>query len=202
MSKAPVFCWHLGLLLALVVSPAQVTFTEYPVTTANSGPNGITTGPDGNLWFTERAANKIGRITTLGVVTEFRLPTANSQPNEIVTGPDGNLWFTEYTGQQIGKMTPAGEFTEYAIPTANSYPYGITVGSDGNLWFTESGLASGGAPSVGGNKIGRITTAGVIKEFMITASDTVPDGIALGADGNVWFAEHRAGKIAKITPRG
>jgi streptogramin lyase len=41
--------------------------TEFTIPTANSGPNGITAGPDGALWFTEAAANKIGRITTAGL---------------------------------------------------------------------------------------------------------------------------------------
>lgn len=34
----------------------------YPVPTANSFPLGITTGPDGALWFTEALASNIGRI--------------------------------------------------------------------------------------------------------------------------------------------
>ena len=33
--------------------------TEFPTPTASSRPQGITTGPDGNLWFTEGNANKI-----------------------------------------------------------------------------------------------------------------------------------------------
>ena len=67
--------------------------------TPGAGPAGITAGPDGALWFTEIGANKIGRITTLGVVTnEFTVPTANSDPVFISVGPDGALWFTEQTG--------------------------------------------------------------------------------------------------------
>ena len=38
------------------------------------GPDRITTGPDGNLWFTEPFNNKIGRVTLSGVITEFALP--------------------------------------------------------------------------------------------------------------------------------
>lgn len=38
--------------------------TEFAIPTANSGSDEITAGPDGNLWFTERGTNKIGRITT------------------------------------------------------------------------------------------------------------------------------------------
>ena len=39
------------------------TISEFPPPTGDSGPAGITLGPDGNLWFTEYIANKIGRIT-------------------------------------------------------------------------------------------------------------------------------------------
>ncbi len=63
-----------------------------------AGPGGIATGPDGNLWFTERNLDRIGRITPAGVVTEFGTgisPDANLR--RITAGPDGNLWFTEYS---------------------------------------------------------------------------------------------------------
>jgi hypothetical protein len=36
------------------------------------GPEGIITGPDGALWFTNSADNSIGRITTEGVVSNYR----------------------------------------------------------------------------------------------------------------------------------
>src|SRR6266567_4225040 len=54
-----------------------------------SGPQGITVGPDGALWFTEPELDKIGRITTQGQVSEFALPIARMGPAEITAGPDG-----------------------------------------------------------------------------------------------------------------
>jgi len=60
--------------------PAQVAFTEYPVPTSETYlAEGITTGPDGNLWFAEYFANKIRRITTAGVITEFPILTPASR---------------------------------------------------------------------------------------------------------------------------
>jgi virginiamycin B lyase len=47
------------LLVSSQLAPAQV-FTEFPLPTSGSGPFGITTGPDGALWFTEGSASKIG----------------------------------------------------------------------------------------------------------------------------------------------
>src|SRR5262249_16589038 len=62
--------------------PAGV-ITEFPLPTANSGAGYLTSGPDGNLWFTEAGGlpshtDRIGRITPSGVITEFPLPIANS----------------------------------------------------------------------------------------------------------------------------
>ena len=74
--------------------------------TPNSGPAGITTGPDGALWFTESAANQIGRRGADGNFNEYALPTPDAAPNGIVGGPDGNLWFTETKAHAIGRLTP------------------------------------------------------------------------------------------------
>jgi streptogramin lyase len=73
------------ILLWAMVGVAEhalaLTFTEFSLSTAGSLPNGITMGPDGALWFTETGANKIGRVTTAGVISEFPIPTAGSQPH-------------------------------------------------------------------------------------------------------------------------
>ncbi len=89
------------------------SITEFPLPTADSQPDGITAGPDRNLWFTEYSGNQIGRITPAGSITEFPLPTncsplssAGCAPSGIAAGPDGTLWFTENFGNKIGRFTP------------------------------------------------------------------------------------------------
>src|SRR5260370_760921 len=88
---------HLSLALVVLcgaavgaVTPAAAEhFTEFPIPTGSSFPQGITAGPDGALWFTENGSNKIGRITTAGGIFEITIPTANSQSSGITAGPDG-----------------------------------------------------------------------------------------------------------------
>ncbi|HEY8772990.1 MAG TPA: HYR domain-containing protein [Gaiellaceae bacterium] len=184
------------LVLASAAGAAAPTITEYGAgITAGSGSFGIAAGPDGNLWFTEYAGSRIGRITTAGAVTEYSAGiTAGSSPYGIAAGPDDNLWFTEFIGDRIGKITTAGAVTEYSLGiTAGSRPHGIAKGGDGNLWFTEQV----------GNRIGRITTAGAVSEYSagITAGSS-PYGIALGPDGNLWFTEGAGNRIGKITTAG
>jgi virginiamycin B lyase len=65
--------------------------TLFPLSTAFTDTKSITTGPDGNLWFTEQRANQVGRITPAGNVTEFPIPTADSFLGDIAIGADGNL---------------------------------------------------------------------------------------------------------------
>jgi len=177
-----------------------------PVTnpTGSSRPEFITVGPDGALWFTEGAGNKIGRITTAGIITnEFVIPTLNAHPLGITAGPDGNLWFTEESlplpnpnTPKIGRITPGGVITEFPLP-AGSLPQVIVAGpvSDGNLWFTEFGTS----------RIGRIApgTVNTITEFFagITANSG-PLSIVLGPDGNLWFTEQSANQIGRITTAG
>jgi streptogramin lyase len=175
------------------LAAAQV-INEFPIPTNSSAPFGITAGPDGNLWFTEKDVNKIGRITPAGVVTgEFPVLTPNAEgPRLICAGPDGNLWFTEQGANNIGRITPSGTVTEFPVPTASSSPGGIVTGPDSNIWFTE----------ITGNKVGRITTAGVITEFTIpTASSGVRD-ITAGPDGKLWFCERDANQIGTVSTTG
>ena len=79
--------------------------------------------------------------------------------------------------------------TEYSIPTANSGSFQITAGPDGNFWFCESR----------GNKVGRVTTAGVFTEFPLAGG---PYGITAGPDGNMWITEVDGNKIARMKPDG
>lgn len=174
-------------LNASAQSQSVVGFQLFPVPTAGSIPHGITVGPDGALWFTEYATNKIGRITTAGTFTEYTVPTPNSQPENIVAGPDGNLWFTEPNAGQIGRITPGGTISEFSLPTPDSGPWGITAGPDGALWFTE----------FNGHSIGRITIYGLAVEFPLSMSSR-PRGITTGPDGNLWFTD----PLGSITPNG
>jgi virginiamycin B lyase len=93
----------------------------FPLPPVPSTPYGITAGPDGNLWFPEKDANLIVRMTPTGQIAAFPLPHPNTEPTSITAGPDGNLWFTEEvnfsyycsvfvsgcTGEEmIGRITP------------------------------------------------------------------------------------------------
>ncbi|HYV39419.1 MAG TPA: DUF4331 family protein [Gemmataceae bacterium] len=163
---------------------------------AGAGVHGITVGPDGNLWFTETAASRVGTINpALTTITEFITGiTTGAAPVGIVAGPDGALWFTESNNAgkgAIGRITTGGTVTEFLLTGAGNDPEGITVGPDGALWFTEAGSS----------KIGRITTAGDITTFALPTGSN-PQGIASGPFGLLYFAESARNVIGSITTDG
>jgi virginiamycin B lyase len=156
---------------------------------------GITTGPDGNLWFTERGANAIGTINpTTHAISSFTVPTANASPAGITVCPDGNLWFTEYGANKIGFINPSTHaISEFAVPATLAEPDAITAGADGNLWFTDIGIG------VNPKQIGEINpTSHAISAFPTSTPATLR-GITAGPDGNLWFAI-QADEVGRINP--
>jgi len=164
----------------------------FSVPTAMAGAGRMTKGPDGNVWFTETLASRIGVITPAGVITEYICPTAGSSPFGITTGPDGNLWFADSVGI-IGRITPKGVITEF--PATGMVPYGITVGTDHNLWFSDSQ----------GN-ICRMTTAGVITKLPVPSPNLQPTAVAADSSGNLWYTNgnviNNASVVGRMTTAG
>jgi streptogramin lyase len=170
------------------------TLTEFP-TPNDNGAFGITVGPDGALWFCEpfnRRINKIGRITTSGVITTFPFPKGRG-PVHVVAGPDGNLYVTERFVSRIAQVTTAGVITKEFQLSAGSAPEGITLGADGNLYVTE--FHAGKIAEV---NLHKSKGHDVVTEFDIPTPQSRPWDIIGGPDGNIWFTESGSGKIGRL----
>jgi virginiamycin B lyase len=212
--------------LASALLTATPTIYEYATA---GGPIGIVTGPDGNLWFTENAANKIVRMTVNNVQTLFGCGACNA-PSYITKGPDGNLWFAAYSSNAIYSMSTTGVPKLVTAVAGNATA--VTFGSDGKLWYslenannightTTFGIngviaTQGGnrginiGPNsdiwftdINSNKIGRVAADGTVTEKGVTnigSSNTASDGVVTGPDGNIWFTENPGNLIGVSTP--
>src|ERR1044071_2362409 len=186
-----------GLLLTQIA--AGTALKSFRIPTANSQPEGITLGPDGNMWFTEASANQIGRIDPRGRITEFLIPQAFSAPVDIVVGADGALWFTEESGfpEGIGRVTTSGVFTGFAPDCVGGQPCsltprGIAATPDGLIWFSDSNS----------NSIVRLNPASGIMTFFAIPSNGQPTDITLGPDGTLWFCEGISHMIGRMDEAG
>jgi virginiamycin B lyase len=152
--------------------------TEFVIPTPESGPRALAAGPDGNIWFSEFRANRIGRITPAGEITEFELPRPGSGPGDITAGPDGAMWFVQLSGNmdgvqvdggRIGRITMDGRVTEFQMPVKTPSPINIAVGPDRNIWYTQ------------GSTVVRVTTDGVFTAFEL-GSGSRGAGLSAGSD--------------------
>lgn len=188
MKRSTLYFYVLFLLVAMTLSgrPVQaVTISEYLTPTENSSPAGLAFDAEGNLWFTEINADKIGKLipsqtepgTSKGIV-EYDLPHPHSQPNHILVARNGMVWFSEMGGNRIGRLDPAtGKITEYEIPTAKSEPHHLAEAADGAIWFVEFET----------NKIARLDPgAGTIQEFPVNEGH--PHDLVIQGD-RIWYSQ-------------
>ena len=187
---------------------------------------GLTLGPNGNVWFTEKEDGTsedeqpaVGEINAAGVTKLFAIPLSttldpnrgvDANPTAITTGPDGALWFTDNAG--IGRITTDGTVTQFPLPTPGAIAANITSGPGGALWFTQQGATDANNNSA--RSIGEITSTGTITIYPIptlTASGSGDfGGITEGPDDDLWFTENLPGPhgdtskpaIGRITATG
>ena len=174
---------------ASVVSASSLTVTnEYDIPSPNSLPWDMAAGPDGAVWFAERSAGRLGRITTAGGITEISIAGPARFQFGVASGSDGNLWSTgislqNQTSQEAGVQSPNNAVfrtttrsatTAFPLPH-DSFPKQIVSGPDGSLWFVERY-----------GKVGRMSTSGQLTEFAIPGGGG-PSGITVGPDGALWF---------------
>jgi len=178
--------------------PPQVT-NQFPIPTASSRPAGITLGADGQIWFTEFAKSKMGRLVNSGRVQEIVTPSKDAEPNGIASGPGPNIniWFTESNTGKVAQITVAGPpYTEYQLPDPAARPIGIALGSDGNMWVTDQGT----------NSIWRVEQIQVKPHVRFTqyhlTGNAQPEQITNGPDGALWFTEPGINSIGRLPIRG
>ncbi len=109
-------------------------------------PSAITTGADGNVWFTiDRTtgpSSGIGELDTRTWATTYD-PTPSQDVDISSIIPVGNLlFFSEYNPSKFTSAIGVIDSTSHVITEIPvNYPYaavfGITLGKDGNLYFTD-----------------------------------------------------------------
>ncbi|OKS87483.1 NHL domain-containing protein [Mucilaginibacter polytrichastri] len=191
-------------------------------------PTGIAADQAGNIYVADQYGNRIRKIAAGGVVTTIAgnntagstngtgIAASFNNPCGIALDANGNIYVADRFNNLIRKITPQGVVSTFA---GNSYygsgdgvgtnasfnsPYGIAVDALGNVYVAE----------LSGNKIRKITPAGVVTTFAgsgsamsvdgtgINASFNGPTGIVFDAAGALYVTENIGNRIRKITPDG
>jgi virginiamycin B lyase len=190
--------WSLGAALgalALIAPAAEaiVTVGTVKTPTPNSRPTATAVAPNGVIWFTEEAANKLGYINpNTGFITEYTWTTQNVRPNAIAIDNSGRIWFTEYNANRIGMYNPATNYlVEYYWGGVNLGLSGIEVTSDGKVWFTMYNRNQ-----IGVLDPGRLT----IRYYAWTSASIGPLRIKKDVYNRLWFTENLANRVGVLDP--
>ena len=170
-----------------------VSYSQGLISTA--GPQGITVGSDGNIWFTESGAGAIGMLSTSNPTSNIQNYTqgllAQAHPVGITSVPGGDIWFTDTYNNAIGWINPSSPstITEIQVPSSLvgivNFNSQIIAGPGGNLYFTEHlqateqsaiGIYNPSAPS--GEQFSQV----------MLRSGQQPSGITVGPDDqSIWY---------------
>jgi virginiamycin B lyase len=110
------------------ITPAG-SFTSFRRPTADTDPEEIALGPDGDLWFNEAGPAQIG---TIGVGGKFGRHYALRPPasaSGLVFDQEGDAWMATYGGDL--RLTPAGQETVYP---RSGEAEAVAVGPEGDIW--------------------------------------------------------------------
>src|SRR5205814_10199761 len=89
------------------------------------GPYGISTAPDGTVYFASLAGSYLGRIDgDDGSVTVIEPPTPGAGVRRVWADSTGRLWVAEYNVGQVGMYDPAtGTWRAWKLPASGARAY-------------------------------------------------------------------------------
>lgn len=184
-----------SVLALAAIGTLTVQIKEYEVPTPKSRPHDPALAPDGSLWYTGQAANKLGRLDpSTGAFKEYPLKTPHSGPHGLVADQQGNIWFTAISAGYIGKLDPkTGDIREYRPADKTEIdPHTPVFDHDGILWFTNEET----------NYIGRLDPA--TGQMTLAKSPTphaVPYGIVVLPSNTPFFCEFGTHKLGTVDPK-
>ncbi len=187
--------------------PGVANIVEYDAGHTESSLLSITNGPGGTLWFPNgHTIEELIPGSRPGVADIIPYAVSSlARPLFITGGLDGHVWFTESGTDRIAELIPGSRpglanVVEYGLNlNGNAGLGGIVMASDGNLWFTESARNQIGELIPDRTQPGR----GLANVIQYAAGSPARPGlgawITVGPDGNVWYSETGADRIAAMT---
>ena len=152
---------------------------------------GIVAGPDGNLWFTEPGAGKIGQINpTTHAIKEFPIPTPTGGLTRSRRAPTATSGSPRTSQQDRADQPDDQAVAEIPIHTAGSIPWGsqpvpmailvhrIQHQQDRRDQPNYPGSSTSSPPSARERSL----------------------DITVGPDGNLWFTESKRNNIGRLDP--
>jgi virginiamycin B lyase len=171
------------------VDPAigQVEIFEAP---RGLGPYGISTTPDGDVYYSSLAGSYIARIDLeTGAATVLEPPTPDQGARRVWSNSQGQLWVSEWNSGKLAVYDPANDrWQEWRLPGDNPLPYAVYVDEKDMVWLSDFGA----------NALVRFDPTHESFEVFALPSQGANVRQILGRPGEVWGAESGTDRLVVI----
>lgn len=154
------------------------------------GPYGITTTPDGNVYYASLAGSHIARID---VETDnahvIEPPTKGQGARRVWSDSKGNIWVSAWNSGQLAKYDPADQsWREWRLPGKTPQAYAVYVDDQDIVWVSDFGANA------------LVQFDPTTEQFTVIPLPSAEAKVRqiLGRPGEVWLPESGADKLAVI----
>jgi gluconolactonase len=165
---------------------------------------GMALDAEANLYACDLERHEVVKVTPGGTVSTYSSGVEDRPmrlPNYPVFDDAGNLYVTDSGdwGARDGLIwrISSGGATEVWDEQASAFPNGACLSADGTTLF----IVESSPPLISRVEIRPDGSAGA-REVVVEIPRTVPDGVALDIDGNLWIALYNPNIIYRYPPDG
>jgi len=102
------------------------------------GPYGITTTPEGVVYYASLAGSHIARIESDGVATVIDPPTPDQGARRVWSDSEGRIWVSEWDSGNLSRYTPGSNLWEtWPLPGDSPQTYAVYVDDKDIVWASD-----------------------------------------------------------------
>jgi virginiamycin B lyase len=155
-----------------------------------TGPYGITTTPEGEVYYASLAGSYLGRIErSRGTATVLQPPTRDQGARRAWSDSRGRIWVSEWDAGKLGMYNPTRRrWQEWDLPGTSPMPYAVYVDERDKVWLSDFGA----------NALVRFDP--VTQKFVRVRLPSSPADVRQihGRPGEVWGAESGTNKLVIV----
>lgn len=171
-------------------STGEMTVYDAP---EGQGPYGVTTTPDGVVYYASLAGSHIARIESDGSATVLEPPTPEQGARRVWSDLHGRIWVSEWNSGNLSRYTPEDDsWDTWPLPGDDPETYAVFVDDTDTVW----------ASDFGSNSIVRFDPVTEAFDSFPLPHDPGNVRQILGRPGEVWFPESAADNLIVIRTSG
>jgi virginiamycin B lyase len=179
-----------GIYGSLDPASGEMVVSDAP---EGQGPYGVTTTPEGVVYYASLAGSHIARIEQDGSATVIEPPTPEQGARRVWSDSQGRIWVSEWNAGNLSRYTPGADtWDTWPLPGDDAETYAVFVDDTDIVW----------ASDFGSNSMVRFDPVTEQFDSFVLPHDPGNVRQILGRPGEVWFPESAADNLIVIRTAG